>query len=533
MKDASASIDSNTNSKIQKQIEETKTERAKLYGSLLLFTKVFFRIRTGKEFAISHPTCRESHFITICREFTRVLRGELDLLVINVAPRYAKTELLIHFTAWAMAQFPDSNFLYTSTTHSLAATQSEIIRDIIMLQEFQELFFVNIKKSSKAKFDFKTTESGGIYAAGLDGTIIGRGAGIRHAEHFGGAILIDDAHKESEVHSDKIRKGVIDRFKGTLLGRRNDGNKTPIIAIGQSLHEDDLMAHLRGIVKKDKTGRKKLLALKSLDEAGNALYPEVHTKKDLLEMKETMPYVFAAQHQQDPLPAGGALYKEKDFLILDTEPNILATFITADTAETEKEYNDATAFSFFGIYKLKQFEQELDMYALHWLNCLEIRVEPKDLKSKFLQFYRQCMMHPVKPTHAAIEKKSTGTTLASEMGDMQGLSIIEIERTKSSGSKTDRFIRMQPYVARKQITFPNGYKHTQMCIDHCKKITANNTHAHDDICDTMCDGIQLGLIDKTIINLCVNETKQESNKILQAMVARNKHTSNLRSERWN
>lgn len=41
---------------------------AKLKGSLLLFIQAFFPILTGREFIISRPHGRESHFITICRD---------------------------------------------------------------------------------------------------------------------------------------------------------------------------------------------------------------------------------------------------------------------------------------------------------------------------------------------------------------------------------------------------------------------------------------------------------------------------------
>ena len=514
--------------KLKKQIKSGDAERSQLYGSLLLFTQVFYKLRTGKEFQLSYPQCRESHFISICRELTRVMRGELDLLVINIAPRYGKTELLIHFVAWCMAKYPDCNFLYTSYTHNLASTQSATIRDILMLPEYRQLFFVEIKQSSKAKFDFKTTESGGVYAAGLDGTILGRGAGIKGVDRFGGAIIIDDAHKEAEVHSDVTRQSVIDRYEGTLLSRRNDGFRTPIIFIGQCLHEADLASHLKQEIKDDTTGRKKLLSLSSLDEAKNALYPEIHTKEQLLEMQEKNPYVFAAQHQQNPQPAGGGLYKEDDFKLLDVEPAILTTFITCDTAETEKNYNNASVFSHWGLYKIKQGEFDTGLYGLHWLNCWELRVEPKHLYNEFMQFYYTCMQHPIKPTLAAIEKKSTGTTLGSSLEDIQGLQIIKIERSRASGSKTDRFISIQRYIATKRVSLTRNAKHTQMCIDHCAKITANNTHRFDDICDTLYDAVKLALIDKSFVNIVINETTQKSNKVIEDLARLHQHRKKLR-----
>jgi len=68
----------------------------------------------------------------------------------------------------------------------------------------------------------------------------------------------------------------------------------------------------------------------------------------LQEKQEKNPYVFASQFQQDPIPAGGALFKPENFIYLDHEPKIITSFITADTAETSKSYNDATVFCFWG-----------------------------------------------------------------------------------------------------------------------------------------------------------------------------------------
>ncbi len=89
-------------------------ERAKLLGSLLLFTKVFYKLRTGREFEISEPVSRESHHLTIFRELKRTFELKQLNLGINVAPGSGKSEMLIHFVAWAMAHYPDSNFLYVT-----------------------------------------------------------------------------------------------------------------------------------------------------------------------------------------------------------------------------------------------------------------------------------------------------------------------------------------------------------------------------------------------------------------------------------
>lgn len=467
--------------------------RDKLVNSLLYFTQIFYYLRTGRKFDLSEPPGRESHYISICRELVSVFDGKCNRLIINVPPRYGKTELLIHFVAWTMAQYPDANNLYISYSHALAKKQTHTVRSIMQMKEYKDTFDVQLKEDTSAKDNFETTAGGSVYAAGAGGSITGRGAGIKGCYRFGGCIVIDDIHKPDEVTSDTIRQGINEWYYNTLQSRLNSPS-TPIIFIGQRLHEDDLAATLIN------SGNWKTLIIPAIDGADNPLHPQMHDLKTLKQMQESSPYNFASQYQQDPQPAGGGIYKPEWFVKHEIEPKILATFITADSAETDKDYNDATAFSFWGLYRIKIRDVDTDMYGLHWIDSCEIFVEPKDLENSFLNFYADCMKHKVKPTLAAIEKKSTGVTLLSVLKNYQGLQLIEIERSRASGSKIERFLRAQPYVASKQISLPTYGKHTQMCIEHCRKITANNSHKRDDLCDTMYDAIKLALIDKVVIN---------------------------------
>lgn len=470
---------------------EFQVAKAKLLGSLLYFTQVFYKIRTGREYEISQPDGREPHQITICRALTRVFDGECKRLIINVPPRYGKTEQIINFVAWALAHYPDSNFQYISYAQSLAKKQTQTIREIVSMPRYKQLFDIEISHHTSAKDNFETNYHGSVYAAGACGTITGLGAGIANSTRFGGAIVIDDIHKPIEVTSDTIRQQIIDWYYNTLKSRLNSP-ETPIVFIGQRLHEDDLPAHLI------KSGEWETVIIEGLDVAGNALNPKMHTRADLLKMETDNPYVYSAQYQQNPQPAGGGIFKPEWFVLLDEEPEMLATFITADTAETDKNYNDATVFSFWGIYKIKEANVEIDQWGLHWIDCWEFRVEPKDLEAYFRQFFAECLRYPVPPKITAIEKKSTGTTLLSLLKEFRGLQLLEIERTKATGNKTARFLESQPYVAAKLVSLPKEGRHTENCIEHCRKITANNSHRHDDIADTLYDAVKIGLIDKFI-----------------------------------
>lgn len=468
---------------------------SQLRGSFLLFCKMFFPIVTGRDFIVSSPIGRESHHIVIARALTNVFREntKYSRLGICVPPRCSKSVLVSLWAAWSYAHYPDCNFIYISYGSDLASKHTAFIKTIMTCKHYQYLFDLDLRKDSRARDHFETTSGGSTTAFGSTGAIVGQDAGLPGLNRFSGAVIIDDPHKLDEVHSDKIRKSVIDNYETTIRQRAPIG--TPIIFIGQRGHEDDLAAFLQS--GKD-TLPWRWINLKGLDDAGNALYPEVHPKELLLSLQDKSPYVFASQFQQDPLPAGGGLFKPEWFVELDDEPAITATFITADTAETEKAWNDATVFSFFGIYEIETYGKKTGILGLHWLDCMEIRVEPKDLEANFLDFFANCSHYSIPPHVAAIEKKSTGVTLLSTLENLRGIAIRKIDRNANSGSKAQRFIDIQSIVSARRISFPKHGKHNQLCINHMSKITANDSHRHDDIADTLSDAIRLAFIDKTI-----------------------------------
>jgi predicted phage terminase large subunit-like protein len=487
---------------------------SQLRGSLLEFTRYFYKYLTGREFIISKPNSRESHHITICRAYTKLFWEQKDShgLLIAVPPGYGKSVMSCMWIAWCFTHYDDCNFLYISYSHDLAARHTSFVKQIMNSPLYKYLFDVQIKQDTRAKDKFETLGGGTVNAFGSGGAITGTNAGLQGQNRFSGCVLIDDAHKPDDVYSDSMRQAIIRNYQETILQRPRDV-RVPIVFIGQRLHQEDLGSHLLSgqDVRKWET-----VILKGIDEAGNCLYPEVQPLKYLLDLQEKQPQVFSAQIQQEPLPAGGSIFKPEWFEILDKEPEMLATFLTCDTAETDKSYNDATVFSFWGVYEIESMGRKTSQIGLHWLDCLELRIEPKDLKTAFLDFYGNCSLHLKPPLMAAIEKKSTGVTLISILKELRGMTIREIERTKTSGSKTQRFLESQPYVSSRLVSFTKNSKHIESCIDHMTKITLNGAHRWDDRADTLADAVRIALIEKTLYNLD-NKLEESKKEIMSGM----------------
>jgi len=495
-----------------------------LKGSLLKFTSFFYKLLTGRDFIVSTPVGRESHHLTIAKALTKAARLELEnhRLIINTPPGSGKSTLMTMFVAWTLAQYPDSKYIYVSYSKTLADKMTEQIKRIMSLREYAEIFDVHIRKDSKAKDYFQTENGGAVASAGSSGTITGLDAGLAGLDRFSGALILDDLHKVDEAHSTNLREGVIENFSQTLVQRLR-GKNVPIILIGQRVHESDISQYV--IDCKDGYNWTKVI-IKAIDEANNIIYPEVYSREMLEKRKATDAYVFSSQYQQEPVPAGGALYKPDWFVLLDEEPSMLCTFVVADTAETSKTYNDATAISFFGVYKLED-----GSYALHCIDALEVHVEPRELKELFLDFWNHCMRYATKPKFAAIEKKSTGVSLISAIQEIRGIRLIDIARSAASGSKTKRFLDAQPFIAERRISFSRYAKHTSKCIEHMIKITANDSHAKDDLADTFADAIRMTFIDKTVINNTAEET--DYNELSKDLMSNSFHIAALRAKAYN
>jgi predicted phage terminase large subunit-like protein len=330
-----------------------KVARIKCLKGLLFFTRYFFKKRFNRKFVIGE------HHELICEALERVYRGECTRLIINIAPRYGKTELAVkNFIANGLALNPSAKFIHLSYSDTLALDNSEEVKDLVQESWYQELFpEVEIKKDSKAKKKWYTTKGGGVYATSSNGQVTGFGAGkvdeeetedeseaevIEETEEFfadwenktgfGGAIIIDDPLKPEDAQSDLKREKVNSRYDSTISNRVNS-RKTPIIIIMQRLHPKDLC----GYVIENEPGEWEVLSLPSIKADGTALWPFKHTLKELKKLWLRNAAVFESQHLQNPKPREGLLYKKlREYSAIP--PGTWQTKAVCDTADTGDDF---------------------------------------------------------------------------------------------------------------------------------------------------------------------------------------------------
>lgn len=156
-------------------------------ADLLTFTAVMFQARMCQPFLVNW------HHAKMADELMAVYRGETKNLLITMPPGGTKTELaVIHFMAWCFARSQSCRFLHLSGSKELALLNSETVREIVTLEEFQALWPRQIKNDSRAKnrwnLAMMNRTTGGLYATSSGGQVTGFRAGyIRPG--FSGAII--------------------------------------------------------------------------------------------------------------------------------------------------------------------------------------------------------------------------------------------------------------------------------------------------------------------------------------------------------
>lgn len=286
--------------------------KARLLSNYLLFVRWFFRHTTGQKFIIAQ------HHQVIATALEKVVSGETRRLIINIPPRYGKTEMAVKmFVAWCLANNPRAKFIHLSYSDELALDNSTAIRDLVKSEEFQRVFPTRLKRDSDSKKKWYTESGGGVYATAAGSAVTGFGAGSTSprarsgtgclADGFSGAIIIDDPIKPDDAFSDAARQRINRRFNNTIASRVNSP-ETPIILIMQRLHVDDMT----GFLLNGGSGENwEHLCLSAVTDDDAALWPEKHTREKLQAMESADSYTFAGQYRQVPVTPGGNIFKSE------------------------------------------------------------------------------------------------------------------------------------------------------------------------------------------------------------------------------
>lgn len=438
--------------------------KSKCEDSLLFFTRYIFKEVFGRKFNFV-----EFHE-QICDTLEKVHQGEIKRLIINIPPRYGKTEIAVKmYIAWCIAKNPKSKFIHLSYSDALALDNSSQTKDYINSDSFQSIWNVDLKKDSQSKKKWYTNEGGGVYATASGGAITGFGAGN------GGAIIIDDPLKPDDALSDVKRNFINNRFNTTIRSRTNDRN-VPIIVIMQRLHEEDFSGFLLNGGSGEEWHHLKLSAL---DENNIPLWSEKQNFAELETLRQADRFVFAGQYLQEPSPLEGGEWKREWFNIINKSeiPSSVNWEMIIDGAYTSNTQNDPTGIQISGsdgknFYILKSIDKYLEM---------------PELKSFIPNFIKSVN---VKISQVLIEPKASGKSLSQLLRNETRLNVSEIKTDFVKMSKIERARASSPYIEGGRVFLING-----SWVEHfIKQVSTFPNAIHDEHIDLTAYGIERNLM---------------------------------------
>lgn len=465
----------------------------------------------------------------------KVVDGKIERLIVTIPPRHSKTQTMsISLPLYSFCFNETSHNIITSYAEDVVLESSGYIRTVMLDPLFQRIFpKVRIDPNKRSLERWGTTKQGVMHAVPTGGKMTGKGAGLL-SPTYAGCFVVDDVIKPLDAYSDTKRSEINDRYDNTFMSRlANDGEvtgedgnpvkcpRTPMVIIMQRVHDQDLVGYLlRGgssdkyhylnipaIVEKETGSAEwydKLIKKQAYTHAipivydlkreaeESALWPARKSLDSLKAMKAANPYTYFSQYAGDPAAQGHGLIEEDWWVEYNPETfdysQIKKSFITADTASTEKEYSDYSVLKHWGVTKQRD------------LVCLDImlgKFEIPKLKEEVIKFWEKRTVFDytapgLMPQCVYMEDKSAGQFLNQQFLKEGNIRCMPVPRDKSGGNKVTRFMNTLPYFAQKRILFPAGHEH----LDHVKREILGFTSlgsgtGHDDCVDNVSDAVAI------------------------------------------
>jgi len=453
---------------------EEKVLKVKCDNSLLFFTRYIYKENHRRNFIVA------PHLVKITKALEDVVNGKTKRLVINIPPRYGKTELAVKcFIAWALAKNPSSKFIHLSYSDDLALDNSSQTKEYIESESFQKFYPMELKKDAQGKKKWFNKDGGGVYATASGGAITGFGAGVAESKMFSGAIIIDDPLKPDDASSEVKRNSVNERYNSTIRSRVNDRD-TPIIVIMQRLHEDDLSGFLLNGGSGEEWTH---LCLPALDENNNPLWEDKHSFNELEQIRQANRYNFSGQYMQQPSPEEGGEWRKEWFSIVDKSEVPLHSLkweLIIDGAYTKNTANDPSGFQIGAKWN--------NNYVI--LSSIDKYLEMPELL-KFIPNFISASGVNVSMT--LVEPKASGKSIKQMIYNETKLNIAEIKSNFVNQSKIENARACSPYIESGRVLLVKGawnesFLHQVGMFPNAK---------HDEHIDLTCYGIERNLMNET------------------------------------
>lgn len=457
------------------------------------------------------------HIDAIAQHLEAVEDGDITRLLINVPPGMMKslaTSVFWPAWIWGPKNKPHYRFLCASHSQALAIRDSTKMRRLIQSDWYQERWGdrVILTGDQNAKTKFENTATG-FREAVAAGSITGS---------RGDVVIIDDPHSVESASSDAMRETTKEWFLEAVPTRLNIPEKSAIVVIMQRLHEEDIS----GIILEKELGYEHLclpMEFESVrrcetsigfvderDEEGQLLFPERFPIEVVERDKAVLgPYAAAGQFQQSPTPRGGGIIKTEWWKLWNQPSYPQFSYIVAalDTAYTEKQENDPSAMTVWGVFAglegnaqptrsiqrdgsivwdlQRQYSESHPRVLL--LDAWTERLELYDLVEKVRQ-----TMEDYQVDNLLIENKAAGHSVAQELRRVYGHERFGVQLMDPKGlDKVSRVYSIQHLFSEGMIYAPDINWADQVITQAAQFPKAK----HDDLVDTV--SMALGFLRKS------------------------------------
>jgi len=407
-----------------------------------------------------------SHHKIMSEKFNKVATGDLKRIVINMAPRHTKSEFASYLLpSWMIGKNPKLKIIQATHTTELAVRFGRKAKNLIDSQEYQKIFQTKLREDSKAAGRWETNEGGEYFAAGVGGSITGRGADL---------LIIDDPHSEQDALNTNALERTWEWYTSGPRQRLQPGGI--IVVVMTRWNTKDLTGKLINAQKEAKADQWEVIEFPAILPNDKPLWPEYWKLEELEGVKAGLPIgKWNAQYQQNPTAEEGSIIKREWWQLWDKDlPPLHHVIQSYDTAFLKKETADYSAITTWGVF----YPTEDSGPNLILLDVVKDRFEFPELRRVALEQYNYW-----KPESVIVEGKASGMPLTFELRK-QGIPVINY--TPSRGNdKHARVNAVAPLFESGQV-WATDDKFAEEVIEECAAFPYGD---HDDLVDSMTQAV--------------------------------------------
>lgn len=438
------------------------------------------------------------HCVILADALQRVADGECKRLIVLMPPRHGKSELVSRlFTAYYMYRFPERWVGMNCYSAELAYGMSRNARE-----NYTRAGAI-LSGDALASRHWETGYGGGMWAAGVGGSITGKGF------HLG---IIDDPLKNAEAAQSAIIRNKQKDWLGSTFSTREEPGGAVII-VQTRWHNDDITGYTLGM-EEDEPEHWHIVRFEAIKEAvdhdaipatctlepdfrqpGEALCPERYSLEKLREMERRIgEYYFGALFQQRPQPASGAIFKREWW---EREQNrydpagradrnrVVARWIVYDTALKDGAGNDYSAAAVWELWP------DYRVAIRHmWNERIQSAMLPARMQADAEHWNKDGKLRGL-----IIEDKGSGTNAIQTLRMVAPAWLAEmIYEFMPTGTKTYRARLASIWCERNCVLLPiptvqNGDWYNTLLDPNTGQLWLFPHAAHDDMVDTISSGI--------------------------------------------